>query len=217
MHPGQRPLVGEDQAARIKAEIDKSLEPTAQRCIELGDAHGPENWRETIPPDRLAHIIREGERIPVIVLAADVRRSTALMKEATVPREYAKIVSMWITTTRTLLRGDGVWFDKFTGDGFLAYWLVPDGPETPLKDVINIATRLIGIFDLTLAWFREPRERSSWRRSVDRSRFRDGGSYRNRRRSDRDRRPRRRCRPNGAPRSCRRDVRERAGRAFVGA
>jgi Adenylate and Guanylate cyclase catalytic domain len=152
--PGWRPLFEDNRHSGLEAAIEKSLAPSVETCIALGDEHGPEGWRQIVPPERLAELIREGERLGVVVLAADIRRSTALMKEAIVPLQYARTVGMWIAATRYLLRGHGVWFDKFTGDGFLAYWLVPDESEIPMKDVINTASQLIAIFDMTIPEFR---------------------------------------------------------------
>ncbi|MEX1100958.1 MAG: hypothetical protein WD739_12045 [Actinomycetota bacterium] len=62
-------------------------------------------------------------------MAADIRSSTMLMKEAIRFEKFAFIMDKFVTAVRRGIRAPGGWFDKFTGDGFLAYWIVRSGPE----------------------------------------------------------------------------------------
>ncbi|MFH9824823.1 hypothetical protein [Streptomyces bobili] len=57
-----------------------------------------------------------------IIMAADIRRSTFLMKEAVDEDMYAHILGTFIGSARRYIHESNGWFDKFTGDGFLAFW-----------------------------------------------------------------------------------------------
>jgi class 3 adenylate cyclase len=57
-----------------------------------------------------------------VVLSADIRKSTFLMKESTNLSRFAQIMTEFINYSRGVVAAHGGWFDKFMGDGFLAYW-----------------------------------------------------------------------------------------------
>lgn len=58
----------------------------------------------------------------MVVLAVDIKSSTALMKEAISARAFAHAITSFVDGGSKAIRDYGGWFDKFTGDGFLAYW-----------------------------------------------------------------------------------------------
>src|SRR5437763_10465301 len=60
----------------------------------------------------------------MFVMAADIRESTTLMKEAVRFERFALVMDKFVTSVRQGITRSGGWFDKFTGDGFLAYWIV---------------------------------------------------------------------------------------------
>ena len=56
------------------------------------------------------------------VVAVDIRRSTDLMLKARTPRHFAEFTTaLCVELTQVLLESGGV-FDKFTGDGILAFF-----------------------------------------------------------------------------------------------
>jgi class 3 adenylate cyclase len=66
----------------------------------------------------------------MFVLGLDIRRSTFLMKEAVEFGQFAMILDAFISAIRARIRNYyGGWFDKFTGDGFLAFWIIEDAPH----------------------------------------------------------------------------------------
>ena len=65
----------------------------------------------------------------MFVMAADMRESTLLMKEAVRFEQFAKIMDKFVSAVRSGIGTPGGWFDQFTGDGFLAYWIVPTSPR----------------------------------------------------------------------------------------
>ncbi|MGH2726004.1 MAG: hypothetical protein ACRDKS_03405, partial [Actinomycetota bacterium] len=95
-----------------------------------------------------------GEPIQMFVMAADIRGSTSLMKEAIRFERFAFTMDKFVTAVRRGIGGPGGWVDKFTGDGFLAYWIVQSGPENPYHEqfveaagnIVHTAHTLIDFF-----------------------------------------------------------------------
>lgn len=118
----------------IQAGLTEELDPsTLMQTIEMA-RHAPASYEgRTDLFERIAQLIAEGERIDALVLAADIRKSTFLMKEAVDFRRFGDLMDIFIKTSKRVLRNNfGGWFDKFTGDGFLCYWLpeeLEDGPS----------------------------------------------------------------------------------------
>jgi class 3 adenylate cyclase len=71
---------------------------------------------------RLARTVVDKASVNLIVLACDIRKSTFLMKEAVDFGDFANILSGFVSEASRVTRVRGGFFDKFTGDGFLAYW-----------------------------------------------------------------------------------------------
>ncbi len=96
----------------------------------------------------------DGEPIQMFVMAADIRESTTLMKEAVRFERFALVMDKFVTSVRRGIRGSGGWFDKFTGDGFLAYWIVQGGEPAEYEerfvqtagDVAHTAHTLVDLF-----------------------------------------------------------------------
>jgi class 3 adenylate cyclase len=65
----------------------------------------------------------------MFVMAADIRESTMLMKEAVRFEDFARVMDKFVSAVRRGIGTPGGWFDKFTGDGFLAYWVVQSEPR----------------------------------------------------------------------------------------
>jgi class 3 adenylate cyclase len=96
---------------------------------DLVAAHAPPDWRERFDADALLAAVERGDPIQMFVMAADIRGSTMLMKEAIRIDRFAFVMDKFVTTVRQGIGRYGGWFDKFTGDGFLAYWVVQSGPD----------------------------------------------------------------------------------------
>ena len=96
----------------------------------------------------------DGEPIQMFVMAADIRESTTLMKEAVRFERFATVMDKFVSSVRPGHPRSGGWFDKFTGDGFLAYWIVqsasPDEYEERFVqtagDIAHTANTLIDLF-----------------------------------------------------------------------
>lgn len=125
-----------------------------QRHAALVEAHAPPDWRSRFDTDRLLGAIAENEPIQMFVMAADIRGSTMLMKEAIRPERFAATMDRFVTTVRQGIGHYAGWFDKFTGDGFLAYWIAQTDPDDvyderfveAVGNMVHTAKTLVDLF-----------------------------------------------------------------------
>jgi class 3 adenylate cyclase len=94
------------------------------RLSGLLEAHAPPDWEERFRKEELIDAVSNSSLIQMFVLAADIRESTMLMKEAVKFEQFAFTMDKFVSSVRQGITRSGGWFDKFTGDGFLAYWIV---------------------------------------------------------------------------------------------
>ena len=134
--------------------------PTDQRDRErnrvsrLLKSHAPPDWERRFRATELLDAVIDGEPIQMFVMAADIRESTTLMKESVKFERFAAIMDKFVSSVRLGIRRSGGWFDRFTGDGFLAYWIVqsaaPDEYEERFVqtagDIAHTANILIDLF-----------------------------------------------------------------------
>jgi class 3 adenylate cyclase len=116
----------------VSDEPTGSAPASAEARTRLADqvaSHAPPDWRERFDADGLLDAIDGGEPIQMFVMAADIRGSTMLMKEAIRIDRFAFVMDKFVTTVRQGIGRYGGWFDRFTGDGFLAYWIVQSGAD----------------------------------------------------------------------------------------
>ena len=92
--------------------------------MSLLENHAPPDWQDRFRRDELLDAIIDGKPIQMFVMAADIRESTMLMKEAVRFELFARTMDKFVSAVRRGIGTPGGWFDKFTGDGFLAYWVV---------------------------------------------------------------------------------------------
>jgi class 3 adenylate cyclase len=144
------------QAPRIpsepvqKPELRRSPPPDEKAAVpEVGRlrAHAPPRWDRSADAKRLARAIRRKESTPLIVMAADIRASNILMKEAVDLYRYASILEAFTQHARETVWDSKGLFDKFTGDGFLAYWsYTPTRLGVVLRRVFGVARKLFATF-----------------------------------------------------------------------
>ncbi|MEK6372694.1 MAG: hypothetical protein AABO58_08355 [Acidobacteriota bacterium] len=80
-------------------------------------------------------------------MTGDIRSSTFIMKESIDFRQFATLVNVLVATVSKNLRRYRGWFDKFTGDGFLAYWVLGDRHETDyLAEVVSMSRVIVNAF-----------------------------------------------------------------------
>ncbi len=137
-------------ATEDPAADDRQRERT--RVASLLEPHAPPDWQDRFRTTDLLDAVIDGEPIQMFVMAADIRESTLLMKEAIRFEQFANVMDKFVSSVRQGIRSSGGWFDKFTGDGFLAYWIVQpsDGYEERFVqttgEVAHTANVLIELF-----------------------------------------------------------------------
>jgi class 3 adenylate cyclase len=112
-----------------ETEPEPDREEERARIAGLLESHAPPDWEERFQRDQLLDAILDTTPLQMFVMAADIRESTLLMKEAVRFEQFAKIMDKFVSAVRSGIGTPGGWFDKFTGDGFLAYWIAPSNSK----------------------------------------------------------------------------------------
>jgi len=85
---------------------------------------GPPNARTSMGSETLEGLTTEGSTpVQAAVVVGDLRMSSLLLKEAVRPSLFARYLVGFTEAVHGLANDFGGWFDKFTGDGFIAFWL----------------------------------------------------------------------------------------------
>lgn len=83
-------------------------------------------WVAQLPNEVIDNIndlyINKMSKSPSLVLLADIRRSQDLMTYGKNPNEYSERIVKFINETRNILKKNCGIYDRFTGDGFIAYF-----------------------------------------------------------------------------------------------
>ena len=116
-------MVEEERPEPVDREEERA------RIAQLLAVHAPPDWEQRFHRDELLDAILDTTPLQMFVMAADIRESTLLMKEAVRFEQFAKIMDKFVSAVRSGIGTPGGWFDKFTGDGFLAYWIAPSTPK----------------------------------------------------------------------------------------
>lgn len=108
--------------------------------------HAPEGWQKIIPAGKLKRLLETGEQIGIHVLVGDIRQSTSLMKESISPTRFAQITRDLMKAIRSTASSNEGWFDKFTGDGFIIYWIYGDNPDKYIQRILAFCQALLSYF-----------------------------------------------------------------------
>lgn len=138
-------------AAKITPIPDGSeMEIKEEYLADYLAKHAPLGWEDD--KERYLKLLEEyldhEKPLRMTVLSADIRKSTFLMQESVSFRKFAQLMGRFIDGTADHIRTHGGWFDKFTGDGFLAYWLQPE--DTPdYGECLDVCKTLLHTFQET--------------------------------------------------------------------
>ena len=96
---------------------------------------GPPGAQEQLSAEAIDELLTLGSTsVEAIVVVGDLRMSTLVLKEAIQPATFARFIVGFTDAVRGLANAYGGWFDKFTGDGFVAFWVLPkERPVDPGK------------------------------------------------------------------------------------
>ncbi|MGA8664674.1 MAG: hypothetical protein WB809_06400 [Thermoplasmata archaeon] len=87
---------------------------------------GPTGAREQLSETAVEELLSMGSTpVDAIVVVGDLRMSTLVLKEAIQPSVFARFIVGFTEAVHGLANASGGWFDKFTGDGFIAFWIHP--------------------------------------------------------------------------------------------
>jgi class 3 adenylate cyclase len=95
---------------------------------------------------RVRRAIAERQPIEAIVMTADIRKSSSVMRESIDPLQFANILDDFVGEFRTVLGYHDGWFDKFTGDGFICYWLIEDSYAAQMETVLAFSATVMESF-----------------------------------------------------------------------
>jgi class 3 adenylate cyclase len=119
--------------------------------LNIVEGHAPADWQTQATSEQIRHFLEAPQAMTMIVMCADIRLSTVLMKEATDFRYFAQIIGHFINSVSAVIRGRRGWFDKFTGDGFLAYWITAErSDESYFEEVLNTSRAIVEAFRTTV-------------------------------------------------------------------
>ena len=94
--------------------------------------HAPADVQASLRPSARGELASVGStQVHAILVVGDLRLSGLVLREAVSPTLYARFVVGFTEAVRSLSSSCGAWFDKFTGDGFVAFWLYEDEHRLP--------------------------------------------------------------------------------------
>ncbi|HTP55384.1 MAG TPA: hypothetical protein VML53_01795 [Thermoplasmata archaeon] len=85
---------------------------------------GPLGGRARLSEEALRDLTAQRSTpVEATVIVGDLRLSTHLLKESVQPATFARFIVGFTEATRGLAQSRDGWFDKFTGDGFIVFWI----------------------------------------------------------------------------------------------
>jgi class 3 adenylate cyclase len=116
---------------------------------------GPAGALEQITPDAIRELVSMGSTaVDAIVVVGDLRMSTLVLKEAVQPSIFARFIVGFTEAVRALANASGGWFDKFTGDGFVAFWIPPKDRPSDIGTIPDFCRAVLSAADSLLASLR---------------------------------------------------------------
>lgn len=105
----------------------------------------------------LPELINQEVDIPVTIVVGDIRGSTDLMRNSVSKGRYASIVTSFIEESKDIVTREehGGWFDTFTGDGFVSYWLPEAYAEIDALDDLEVVETKTHVSNEILPCLRE--------------------------------------------------------------
>ncbi|HYK93579.1 MAG TPA: hypothetical protein VEY07_06015 [Thermoplasmata archaeon] len=110
--------------------------------------HGPPSARDHLGPRALAELERGGSTsVHAVVVVGDLRMSSMILKEAVRPALFARFIVGFTEAVRALAHASDGWFDKFTGDGFIAFWMYPPGGDPDIDTLCEFCQTVLPASD----------------------------------------------------------------------
>jgi len=113
---------------------------------------GPPEARRQLSPESIDELLTMGSTaLDAIVVVGDLRMSTLVLKEAIRPATFARFIVGFTEAVRGLANASGGWFDKFTGDGFVAFWISSRSHAVPSGSIPEFCRAALAAADSLLA------------------------------------------------------------------
>ncbi|MGP8077063.1 MAG: hypothetical protein ACLQD8_08360 [Thermoplasmata archaeon] len=125
-------------AGRGSGEIGPDLE-------DAFAGQGPVGGRSLLTREALSDLTsHRSTPVEATVVVGDLRLSTFLLKESVRPDLFARFIVGFTEATRSLVQAREGWFDKFTGDGFIVFWIGDPQPKFLLDTVPGFCQEVRG-------------------------------------------------------------------------
>jgi class 3 adenylate cyclase len=109
-----------------------SHSPSGDPLEELVTRHATQGGQRQLTAANRAALAENGStEVEASVVVGDLRLSGFLLKEAVRPALFARFIVAFTEAVRSLTNDADGWFDKFTGDGFVSFWIHPPGEDAP--------------------------------------------------------------------------------------
>jgi class 3 adenylate cyclase len=106
---------------------------------------GPPGSRSRLSEQAVADLAaHRSTPVEATVIVGDLRLSTYLLKESVRPELFARFIVGFTEATRSLVQSREGWFDKFTGDGFIVFWIGGLAPPLLLDTVPGFCQEVRG-------------------------------------------------------------------------
>jgi class 3 adenylate cyclase len=138
---------------------DESQPPPDRRNSEF-DAialrQGPADARTQLSSEAISELLQSGSTaVDATVVAGDLRMSSLVLKEAIRPSTFARFIVGFTEAVRGLANASGGWFDKFTGDGFIAFWIPSSARPSDATAIPEFCRSALSAADSLLANLRK--------------------------------------------------------------
>lgn len=116
-------IAEEDKIIKIK-ELEENLEKMEEKnqLIHITSRIHPTAVKKILDDSEFREKFRQDTEFEASVISIDIRRSTDLMLEANSPKEYSNFIFELINGLKLCVINNFGIFDKFTGDGILAFF-----------------------------------------------------------------------------------------------
>ncbi len=139
MHEGE-PVRGADAAG------------SASELRTLLARHAPVDVVAELDAEARENLVSLGSTpVQAVVVVGDLRLSGLVLREAVSPSLYARFVVGFTEAVRGLSATCRGWFDKFTGDGFVTFWLYRDEGTIPADVVPEFCQSVLPASELLVA------------------------------------------------------------------
>jgi class 3 adenylate cyclase len=113
---------------------------------------GPPAGREQLSAGSIEELLSTGSTaVHAVVVVGDLRMSTLVLKEAILPSIFARFIVGFTEAVHGLANAGGGWFDKFTGDGFVAFWILPSDQPIVAGEIPEFCRSVLPAADSLLA------------------------------------------------------------------